>query len=413
MDLPRRRTVPATHRRVISWSTSSAARRGHANSPRSTHRSWCSAKARQRHLGLRRQHARRPPRRRAPDRTRPPSYRVGGRAHPGSRCRLKSRPSAPAVSSGRRSRGGRFDLPDDHVQDGDFTIDGWSSGDASAVRAPDATDGRLLHERRDGVRRTPGAPRDSSSQGVRTSRCRLRRSSRPEAIGLTTVRQPVRDIGRLGARLDARRARRCTRQVRLPREDLTLVERISSSGHLRRPQVTWPPARRFGTGIDATPPLIRSASAYIRARGRRSTISEGETTMASRRRLAALAIVAGVAFAACGSDEDEAPPPRQPPARGTRGTEAPQATPRHPPSRPRPATSRTTAPPSAILSSIRDVEAERLEDGVGQLRDRDRHRHRPRGLRDVRRRPQAPRRRRRRPRPRLRPAAGSAGHPCP
>ena len=86
--------------------------------------------------------------------------------------------------------------------------------------------------------------------------------------------------------------------------------------------------------------------------------------MASRRRLAALAIVAGVAFAACGSDDDTATPDTATSDTTTSDTATSDTT----------ATGDTTADTTAtgdqefagttvsILSSIRDVEADRLNE---------------------------------------------------
>ena len=75
--------------------------------------------------------------------------------------------------------------------------------------------------------------------------------------------------------------------------------------------------------------------------------------MASRRRLAALAIVAGVVFAACGSDDQTTSPPEDTTAPSEPGgsTEATEAV----GDKPYDGTTVT------ILSSIRDVEAERLD----------------------------------------------------
>jgi alpha-glucoside transport system substrate-binding protein len=74
--------------------------------------------------------------------------------------------------------------------------------------------------------------------------------------------------------------------------------------------------------------------------------------MASRRRLAALAIVAGVVFAACGSDDEEAT--TDTPTATTGGAETPDTTAA---GGDKPFDGTTVS----ILSSIRDVEAERLE----------------------------------------------------
>lgn len=94
-----------------------------------------------------------------------------------------------------------LELPDDHVGDGDFTIEGGRRAVAALLdlAAPptaiflmsdEMAFGALAELRR--RRLTPG--REVSIVGF---------DDHPvaEAVGLTTVRQPVRDIGRLGARL--------------------------------------------------------------------------------------------------------------------------------------------------------------------------------------------------------------------
>lgn len=94
-----------------------------------------------------------------------------------------------------------LDLPGDHVGDGDFTIAGGRRAMARLLDLPspptavflmsDEMAFGALHEMR---HRGMRAGRDVSVIGI---------DDHPvaDAVGLTTVRQPVRDIGRLGARL--------------------------------------------------------------------------------------------------------------------------------------------------------------------------------------------------------------------
>lgn len=119
------------------------------------------------------------------------------------------------------------DLPTNAVQDGDFTIEGGRQAMHRLLALPEPPTGVFLMSDEMAFGALQALREAGLRAGVDVSVVGFDDHPVAEAMGLTTVRQPVRDIGRLGAQLMLDALAADVRPTFHPIE-VTLVERLSS-----------------------------------------------------------------------------------------------------------------------------------------------------------------------------------------